>query len=194
MSRRSVHRVERFAAPDGPRTLLPASPPRARDPPSARDAAHGDFTRSQLRASRCPTSTMTRASKLLITFVAVQHLLFLVLEMFQDRVYGLALRFLWAPQDAEDATQEILVRIITRLSSFEGRSEFTTWAHRVAVNHLTQLQEEPRRAGRGLARGDRAAARRDSPARERRGRARRSPRPRPHRARLPPRHAARPRP
>ncbi|MFV8752857.1 RNA polymerase sigma factor [Nannocystaceae bacterium ST9] len=54
----------------------------------------------------------------------------------QDRVYALALRFLWTPQDAEDATQEILIRIVTRLDRFEGRSKFTTWAHRVAVNHL----------------------------------------------------------
>jgi RNA polymerase sigma factor (sigma-70 family) len=54
----------------------------------------------------------------------------------QDRIYALALRFLWSPQDAEDATQEILIRIITRLDRFEGRSKFTTWAHRVAVNHL----------------------------------------------------------
>lgn len=54
----------------------------------------------------------------------------------QDRIYALALRFLWSPQDAEDATQEILIRIVTRLDRFEGRSKFTTWAHRVAVNHL----------------------------------------------------------
>ncbi len=64
----------------------------------------------------------------------------------QDRVYALALRFLWSPQDAEDATQEILIRIITRLDRFEGRSKFTTWAHRVAVNHL--LDSKPSRAER----------------------------------------------
>jgi DNA-directed RNA polymerase specialized sigma24 family protein len=38
--------------------------------------------------------------------------------------------------DALDATQEILVRVLTRLSTFNGEAAFTTWVHRVAVNHL----------------------------------------------------------
>jgi RNA polymerase sigma factor (sigma-70 family) len=54
----------------------------------------------------------------------------------QDRVYGLALRMLWHPEDARDATQEILIRIVTRLSTFRGASLFSTWAYRVAANYL----------------------------------------------------------
>ena len=54
----------------------------------------------------------------------------------QDRVYGLALRMLGYPADAEDAAQEILVKIVTRLDSFRHESEFTTWVYRVAANHL----------------------------------------------------------
>jgi RNA polymerase sigma factor (sigma-70 family) len=54
----------------------------------------------------------------------------------QDRVYGLAVRMLWHPEDARDATQEILVRIVTRLGTFRGESSFSTWAHRVAANYL----------------------------------------------------------
>ena len=38
------------------------------------------------------------------------------------------IRMLWHPADAEDATQEILVRIVTHLGSFRGESAFTTWA------------------------------------------------------------------
>jgi len=53
-----------------------------------------------------------------------------------DDVYGLALRMLWHPQDAEDATQEILVRVVTRLSTFRGDAAFRTWVFRVAANHL----------------------------------------------------------
>lgn len=40
------------------------------------------------------------------------------------------------PPDAEDATQEILIRVITRLSTFRREAAFTTWVHRIAVNHL----------------------------------------------------------
>jgi len=43
---------------------------------------------------------------------------------------------LWNREDAEDATQEILIRVITRLSSFDFRSRLKTWAYRVAVNYL----------------------------------------------------------
>jgi len=59
----------------------------------------------------------------------------------QRRIYNLALLFLWEPMDAEDATQEILVRVITNLSSFRGDSAFETWVHRVAVNHLLNLKQ-----------------------------------------------------
>ncbi len=54
----------------------------------------------------------------------------------QDKVYGLALRMLWHPEDARDAAQEILIRVVTRLGSFRGESAFLTWVYQVAVNHL----------------------------------------------------------
>jgi len=38
------------------------------------------------------------------------------------------------PQDAEDISQEVMVKIITRIGQFQGRSSFRTWAYRVAVN------------------------------------------------------------
>lgn len=54
----------------------------------------------------------------------------------QDRIHGLAVRMLWNPEDARDATQEILIRIVTRLGTFRGASSFATWAYRVAANYL----------------------------------------------------------
>ncbi len=53
----------------------------------------------------------------------------------QHPMYRLALRFLGDPDDAQDACQEILIRIVTRLGTFEGRSKFTTWAYSVATRH-----------------------------------------------------------
>jgi DNA-directed RNA polymerase specialized sigma24 family protein len=52
------------------------------------------------------------------------------------RVYRLALRMTARRPDAEDATQEILIRVITRLSTFRGEAAFGTWVHRITVNHL----------------------------------------------------------
>ncbi len=54
----------------------------------------------------------------------------------QDRVHKLALRMLADPNLAQDATQEILIRIVTKLSTFRGDSTFETWTYRVATNYL----------------------------------------------------------
>ncbi len=54
----------------------------------------------------------------------------------QDRIYGLALRMLGYPSDAEDAAQEILIKVVTHLDSFRQESAFTTWVYRIAANHL----------------------------------------------------------
>ena len=69
-----------------------------------------------------------------------------LVKRIQDRIYGLALRTLFLPADAEDATQETLIKIITHLGSFKGESRFTTWCYRVAANHL--LSTRKRRAER----------------------------------------------
>ncbi len=58
----------------------------------------------------------------------------------QHDVYALALRMLWNPEDARDATQEILVKVVTRLSGFRGESAITTWVYRVAANHLLSFR------------------------------------------------------
>ena len=69
-----------------------------------------------------------------------------LVRQIKDKIYGLALRMLYYPADAEDATQEILIKIITHLDRFEGRSRFSTWAFRIASNHL--LTTRQRRAER----------------------------------------------
>jgi RNA polymerase sigma factor (sigma-70 family) len=59
-----------------------------------------------------------------------------LIRAIHDRIYRLALRMTARPPDAEDATQEILIRVITRLASYRGEAAFTTWVHRIAVNYL----------------------------------------------------------
>lgn len=59
----------------------------------------------------------------------------------QGDIYGLALRMLWNREDAEDATQEILIRIVTHLSQFGFKSRLKTWAYRVAVNYVLDVKK-----------------------------------------------------
>jgi RNA polymerase sigma factor (sigma-70 family) len=63
-----------------------------------------------------------------------------LLSRHQTWVYNLAFYMLHSRPDAEDATQEILVKIATSLASFRGVSSFRTWAKRVAVNHVLDFR------------------------------------------------------
>jgi len=58
----------------------------------------------------------------------------------KDLVYNLSLRMLLYPMDAEDATQEILVKVVTHLSTFKQQSKFKTWVYRVATNYLLTVK------------------------------------------------------
>ena len=58
----------------------------------------------------------------------------------QGWIYNISIRMLYHPHDAEDATQEILIKAVTRLSSFEGRSSFRTWLYRIVVNHVLNMK------------------------------------------------------
>lgn len=59
----------------------------------------------------------------------------------QDLVFNLSLRMLGSFPDAEDAAQDILLKIITHLSSFKGESSFSTWVFSIATNHLKNYQK-----------------------------------------------------
>jgi RNA polymerase sigma factor (sigma-70 family) len=58
----------------------------------------------------------------------------------QRWIYNIALRMVCRPQDAEDATQEILIKVLTKLSTFRGESQFRTWLYRLAINHLLNMR------------------------------------------------------
>jgi len=66
----------------------------------------------------------------------------LLVRRHQAWIYNVALRMLYHPQDAEDATQEILLRMLTKLSTYAGASSFRTWLYRVVVNHLLNVRRE----------------------------------------------------
>ena len=59
-----------------------------------------------------------------------------LIESIQQKVYNLSVRFLWTPEDAEDATQEILIKVLTNLSRFRAESSFPSWVYRIATNYL----------------------------------------------------------
>lgn len=60
----------------------------------------------------------------------------------QDLIYRLAMRLFAHPEDAADATQEALIRIVINVGSFEGRSKLTTWAYTVASRHFLRMKTQ----------------------------------------------------
>ena len=64
-----------------------------------------------------------------------------LVSQMQDMVFNLSLRMLGTFADAEDAAQDILLKMITHLSSFRGDSSFTTWVFRIGVNHLKNYKK-----------------------------------------------------
>ena len=58
----------------------------------------------------------------------------------QAWIYNIAVRMVFQPQDAEEVTQEVLIKAVTRLSTFQGKSKFRTWLYRITANHVLNMQ------------------------------------------------------
>lgn len=57
----------------------------------------------------------------------------------QAWIYNIAIRMVFHPHDAEEVTQEVLIKAITRLSTFNGESKFRTWLYRITANHVLNM-------------------------------------------------------
>ena len=66
-----------------------------------------------------------------------------LIERHQPFIYNLAWKLTGNIADAEDLTQETLIKIISNLSTFKQESSFTTWAYRIAKNHFLNSQSKP---------------------------------------------------
>ncbi len=64
-----------------------------------------------------------------------------LLRRHQDWIYNIALRMVGQPMDAEDVTQEVLLKVITKLSTFKQKSSFRTWLYRIVANHVINLKK-----------------------------------------------------
>jgi RNA polymerase sigma-70 factor (ECF subfamily) len=72
-------------------------------------------------------------------------------ELHGERVQRLCLRLLGRRADAEDATQEVFLKLFERARSFDGRARFSTWLHRLTVNLcLSRMERERLRLVRTL--------------------------------------------
>ena len=67
-----------------------------------------------------------------------------LVRRYRERVWRICYRLLGNEHDAQDAAQEVFVRLFTSRDKFAGRSKYSTWVHGVAVRTCLTL-----RRGRG---------------------------------------------
>ena len=67
-----------------------------------------------------------------------------LLEQHYSMIYRVSYRFTGHVQDAEDVTQEVCMALVDKLSSFKGKSNFTTWLYRVVVNQCRDFHKHRR--------------------------------------------------
>jgi RNA polymerase sigma-70 factor (ECF subfamily) len=77
-----------------------------------------------------PSIRVSRADSQQISSLFQQH---------GPRVYRRALRLLGNPADAEEATQEIFIRVLSGIEGFQQRSQLTTWLYQVTTNYCLNL-------------------------------------------------------
>lgn len=67
-----------------------------------------------------------------------------VYRSYRDNVYRICLRMVRNPSDAEDLTQETFLRVINKIHTFRGDSQFSTWLYRVTKNVALMQLRKPR--------------------------------------------------
>lgn len=65
-----------------------------------------------------------------------------LLKRHYNFIYNVALRFVLNPDDAQDLTQEAVIKVITKLSQFNQKSEFRTWLYRIVFNHFLNSKRQ----------------------------------------------------
>lgn len=61
-------------------------------------------------------------------------------KKYHQQIYSLCYQFTRDKNDAEDQLQDIFMRVLEKVNSFEEKSAFSTWMTRLAVNHLINFQ------------------------------------------------------
>ncbi len=61
----------------------------------------------------------------------------------QTWIYNIALRMVFNPDDAQDVTQEILIKILTKLSTYDSeKAAFRTWLYHIVANHVLDMKKK----------------------------------------------------
>ncbi len=63
-----------------------------------------------------------------------------LIKKHQDWIYNIAFTFVGDKDESADLTQEVLIKIVTKLDSFKQKSSFKTWVYRIVKNHFLNMK------------------------------------------------------
>ena len=64
-----------------------------------------------------------------------------LVKLHQRFIYNVALKFVRDPDAAADLSQEVLIKMITKLTQFKGKSSFRTWLYKIVVTHFIKSKQ-----------------------------------------------------
>ena len=64
-----------------------------------------------------------------------------LVKLHQRFIYNVALKFVRDPDAAADLSQEVLIKMITKLAQFKGKSSFRTWLYKIVVTHFVNSKQ-----------------------------------------------------
>jgi RNA polymerase sigma factor (sigma-70 family) len=65
-----------------------------------------------------------------------------LLQKHRHYIYNIAVKMCLSPFDAEDITQEVLIKIVNNIASFRAESTFRTWLYRITCNHFLTMKRK----------------------------------------------------
>lgn len=69
-----------------------------------------------------------------------------LMRRYQATLYNVCARYLGNERDADDVSQEIMLKVLYGLKKFEGKSKFKTWLYSITYNEcITQYRKEKRK-------------------------------------------------
>lgn len=66
-----------------------------------------------------------------------------LIRLHEPFIFNVAWKYTNDQDEAKDLTQEVLIKVMTKLDSFEGASSFRTWVYRILVNQFLQTKRRP---------------------------------------------------
>src|SRR6478736_5382476 len=64
-----------------------------------------------------------------------------LVKLHQRFIYNIALKLVRNPDDAADLSQEAIIKMITKLNQFKGKSSFRTWLYKIVIHHFIKSKK-----------------------------------------------------